>query len=77
MFYSCVGEGSKELPDNGTISDHEIVSDQILYTVFKKEGREDWEPIQVQDISLHTSEARKEKAGNEDKKVDGEEKDMA
>ena len=71
MFYSCIGEGSKELPDNGTISDHEISNDSILYTVFKKEGREDWESISVQDLANHTSEARKEKA-EEDKKVANE-----
>ncbi|GMI07197.1 hypothetical protein TrLO_g11048 [Triparma laevis f. longispina] len=35
---------SKELPDLGTISDHMIENDQLIYTAFRKEGGS-WEDV--------------------------------
>ena len=39
-------DGSKELPDAGFVSDHQIENDQVLYAVFRPENGP-WESIDV------------------------------
>jgi len=46
MLYSTVS-GDKELPDAGTISDHEIANDQVIFAVFQKDNGQ-WESIEVE-----------------------------
>ena len=46
MFY-LTPAGEKELPDAGTISDHEIGNDQVIFAVFQKDNGQ-WEPIEVE-----------------------------
>mmetsp|Transcript_11949 Transcript_11949/g.30640 ORF Transcript_11949/g.30640 Transcript_11949/m.30640 type:complete len:107 (-) Transcript_11949:366-686(-) len=47
FFIDVSGEVS--LDENKTLKDQKIENDQVLYMVFKKEGSEEWESIEIGD----------------------------